>query len=189
MYQASKSITSLVKHCCGRTASVCVACRYSGMCLLVLRKDKVPDGFVRCVRALSASCGRVVGGCVRGTDPTMRSRSCIVNLSIFWGFFSARTGSSVHFGLSRPPRPRVRFHLPVFTHFLMGRLHLLITRATPEFVHLPPRFACRKSNDTALNLCDGTSAPSPLCALQSVRCSEFQRRRATWTFSSQIHLN
>lgn len=46
VYQALKSITSLVKHCCNCPLCVCVACSYSTKCLLILRKAKLPDSFI-----------------------------------------------------------------------------------------------------------------------------------------------
>lgn len=149
---------------CGR-----INCLTAALCSVRVR------AFAQCF--LWACCCRLR----EGQGPGDEVAELIADL-VFWPFFpqlSARTALFCSLWSLVTPLRRVSFP-PVFTHFPMRRLYLLIKRATPEFVHLPPRFACalarcRKRNETASNFGDGTSAPSPLCVLPS----QFGARRVS----------
>lgn len=129
---------------CGR-----INCLTAALCSVRVR------AFAQCF--LWACCCRLR----EGQGPGDEVAELIADL-VFWPFFpqlSARTALFCSLWSLVTPLRRVSFP-PVFTHFPMRRLYLLIKRATPEFVHLAlhaPSLAAEKGMKPHL-----TSVTGPL---------------------------
>lgn len=142
------------------------------------------------------SCGRVFCRLCNGQRPNDEVSGLIVDL-VFLGLYFVAFSSSRALPFALVSRDLSLPRLLVLRQVSPSALHLLILVASrvPEFIHLPPLFACglarcrkKERNRVELPRRDLCIVAS-LCAFQSVWRREGQRCRARWTFSSQIHLN